>query len=353
MDRRTPDGYRAMNQEDERMNMTTPSQHGTGPRVTIAIPTLNRLKYLRLALESALTQTYTNIEVIVSNNASTDETASYLGACTDPRLRVLTQTTLLPMTQNWNTCVADVTGEFFLLLSDDDVLEPSAIEEMVAAYTASGEGKDGAGIVYCGGRIIDAAGVAQKTFAYSPVRESARDLLLAFFSGQRDLWLCAILFRTSDIKPGFSLEYSWAPDSVIWINAVFNRNGAVFVPHELVQYRVHNNATASLSMEIWQRELKQLGQLAISRSDALANPNATFAEKLTTTIRKLIIRSIPLRINGSLHGHKLKALRQYKECLPLMANPYGIRFLAMGLTFLFLPKDAKPWLRSILKGKPA
>ena len=45
-----------------------------GPLVTIAIPTFNRAALLRGCVQSALSQTYTNIEVLVSNNASTDDT---------------------------------------------------------------------------------------------------------------------------------------------------------------------------------------------------------------------------------------------------------------------------------------
>lgn len=328
-------------------------QRSEWPKVTIAIPTLNRVMYLRMALESSLSQTYPNLEVIVSNNASVDDTAAYLNACTDPRLHVLHQQERVPMTENWNACVSAATGEFFLLLSDDDLLEPTAIAAMVSAYQKSEEANRGAGIVYCGGRLIDAEGHLRRVFAHSPTHESARDLVLAFFSGERDLWLCAILFRTADIASGFSLDYSWAPDSAAWIRAVFKGHGAVFVPQELAHYRVHDNATASLSMKVWQSELQRLGQLAIDCSQAAADPAPSFPQQVKDTIAKLIIRSIPTRINAAFGKKKSEALSQYCAYLPTMMNVYGARYLAVGVAKLLLPDSTKEWLKSTLKGKPS
>lgn len=65
--------------------------------VTVGIPTRNRKDYLALAVESALTQTYKEIEVLVSDNASTDDTLRYLHGIDDSRLVVLEQQTNMGM----------------------------------------------------------------------------------------------------------------------------------------------------------------------------------------------------------------------------------------------------------------
>lgn len=80
------------------------------PKVTIAIPTRNRVGYLRLALDSAQQQTLEDIEIVVSDNRCTDGTAEMLAAMTDPRLCVLYQKQDLSMVENWNSCVAAATG---------------------------------------------------------------------------------------------------------------------------------------------------------------------------------------------------------------------------------------------------
>ena len=63
-------------------------QHDSLPLVTIAIPTYNRAgSYLPVALGSALAQRYPRLEVLVADNASSDETASFVRGITDERLR--------------------------------------------------------------------------------------------------------------------------------------------------------------------------------------------------------------------------------------------------------------------------
>jgi glycosyltransferase involved in cell wall biosynthesis len=76
------------------------------PLVTIAIPTFNRAAYLVGAIESALAQTYDNIEVLISDNSSTDDTQSVIRSSlrADTRVRSLTQTSNLGMVGNWNAC---------------------------------------------------------------------------------------------------------------------------------------------------------------------------------------------------------------------------------------------------------
>jgi glycosyltransferase involved in cell wall biosynthesis len=321
------------------------------PKVTIAIPTLNRVEYLRLALQSALSQTYANIEVIVSNNASTDDTASYLNTCTDPRLQVLHQTSLLPMTENWNACLAAATGQYFLLLSDDDLLEPDAIRELVAGY-AQQDGLPPPGIVYCGGWIIDSNGDVVRIFKDSPHREAARDLIPAFFDGNRDLWLCGILFRTAEALPGFSTEYNWAPDSKLWIQSVIKFGAAIFIQSDLVRYRVHLNATSSLPLQVWKHEITRLGQFAVEQYNLIHGNDRQFSLSVHKAIRRLKMRTIPHKINQSFGSRKISALCEYGRQLPNFLGLYGIRFLVGGIASLILKEQSKTWLLNVLRKRP-
>src|SRR4051794_7881622 len=93
-------------------------------RLTIAIPTLNRPRDVRRAIDSALAQTSSDIEVLVSNNGSTDDTRSVLDSYADPRLRVFHRDTTIPPAEHGNVLIAEARGEMFLGLSDDDYIEP-------------------------------------------------------------------------------------------------------------------------------------------------------------------------------------------------------------------------------------
>ncbi|MBC8156282.1 MAG: glycosyltransferase [Bacteroidetes bacterium] len=99
------------------------------PLVSIAIPVYNQeISYFKEALHSALNQTYPHIEVVVSDNHSTNGVVEFLAEFTHPRLRVTKPDTFLSMLNNFSFAGDQVSGEFFTFLSSDDWLYPDFIE---------------------------------------------------------------------------------------------------------------------------------------------------------------------------------------------------------------------------------
>lgn len=94
------------------------------PRVSIIIPTYNRASYLSQAIESSLALEYSNLEVIVSDNASTDNTKEVAVKYTnDSRFKYFRNETNLGLAANWRRALYDyATGDWALILSDDDYL---------------------------------------------------------------------------------------------------------------------------------------------------------------------------------------------------------------------------------------
>lgn len=99
------------------------------PLITIGIPTYNRAARLKRAIDSALAQDYEQIELVVSDNASTDETQAVCLAASaaDHRIRYLRQPINRGMTANLNEVLDQARGEFFMWLADDDWLDPDYI----------------------------------------------------------------------------------------------------------------------------------------------------------------------------------------------------------------------------------
>lgn len=102
------------------------------PLVTIAIPTFNRASWLGDCIRSALAQSYPHFELLVSDNASSDETAVELGRFSDERLRVIRQPKNIGADGNWNACLAEAKGEYIVFLPDDDRISPWLLERCVA-----------------------------------------------------------------------------------------------------------------------------------------------------------------------------------------------------------------------------
>lgn len=101
------------------------------PLVTIAIPTFNRADRLTRTISSALAQTHGNIELIISDNASTDDTEALCTqfAAKDHRVQYVRHHSNLGPSANFNWLLSQGNGKYFMWLGDDDWIDPNYIEE--------------------------------------------------------------------------------------------------------------------------------------------------------------------------------------------------------------------------------
>jgi glycosyltransferase involved in cell wall biosynthesis len=108
------------------------------PLVSICIPAYNTSRYLRECLNSALAQTFADFEVVLVDNASTDETSAIAEeyALHDPRIRCYRNEKNLGVIGNWNRCIGLARGEWIKFLCADDWLEPTCLARMVTAASA-------------------------------------------------------------------------------------------------------------------------------------------------------------------------------------------------------------------------
>ena len=97
------------------------------------IPTFNRCDYVSLAIASVLRQTFTDLEVVVSDNHSPDDTRAVVESFTDERVRYVQPPEHCIMPEHWEFVRQQARGEFVLLLGDDDALVSCAVEHFVAA----------------------------------------------------------------------------------------------------------------------------------------------------------------------------------------------------------------------------
>lgn len=99
------------------------------PKVSIGIPVFNGAKTLTKTIEAAINQDYKNIEIIISDNASTDETRSIAEKFLeiDSRIRYIRQEKNIGMTANFSKVFQSATGEFFMWAAHDDQHKPNFI----------------------------------------------------------------------------------------------------------------------------------------------------------------------------------------------------------------------------------
>lgn len=167
------------------------------PLVTIGISTYNRAGgYLMQALGSAVDQTYPNLEIIVSDNCSTDSTEAVVTGFDDLRIRYFKQAVNIGSTNNFNFCLSQARGAYFLLLHDDDLVDRDFISVCIDAV----KGETTTGVIRTGVRLIDGTG---KILSQTPNRAaglSTGDFFLGWFSGKTAWYLCNTLYNTKALQ---------------------------------------------------------------------------------------------------------------------------------------------------------
>ena len=185
----------------------------SSPLVTIAIPTYNRAdSYLPQALQSALRQTYTNLEIIVSDNCSTDRTQDLVSNINDPRLRYFRHDPGIGQKGNYSFCVQQAKGDYLLLLHDDDAVDDDFVW---SCMEAAGEASD-PGIILTGIRLINAQGGIIGEVTNEAVGLPVDGFFRVWFSGKAPIYCCNTLFSTQKLRSigGFKSKHFCYPDTM-------------------------------------------------------------------------------------------------------------------------------------------
>ena len=106
------------------------------PLVSICIPTYRGAEFIGTTLQSVVDQTYRNLEIVVLDDNSPDETLAVVGKFPDSRIRYLRNPLNLGPQGNWNRCLELATGKYFKLLPHDDLLSRDCIENQVRILEA-------------------------------------------------------------------------------------------------------------------------------------------------------------------------------------------------------------------------
>ena len=110
-------------------------EDSVAPLVSIGLPTYNGERFISLAMECLLGQDYPNLEIVVSDNCSTDRTAEIVSefAAQDARIRLVRQATNIGAAANFNAVFRETSGPLFMWAGDDDRWDRSYVRSCVEA----------------------------------------------------------------------------------------------------------------------------------------------------------------------------------------------------------------------------
>ena len=242
--------------------------------VTIGIPTYNRADgYLREALAAALAQTYSHIEILVADNSSTDDTESVVSAIGGDRVTYVKHPTNLGAQGNYNSLVELARGEYFLMLHDDDRIDPDFVE---ACVTAMGDRRPG--LVRTGTRVIDGAGAVVYSRPNKAPGTTTRALLEAWFDTKTSFYFCSTLFNTAALRRagGFDTPRALFNDVAAYV-LVAHAAGTVEVQDVKATFRQHATNTGKAStVAAWAQDAAHVVEIM---TRTVASEAATPAEE--------------------------------------------------------------------------
>jgi hypothetical protein len=207
------------------------------------MPAYNNSRHIAAAIESVLAQTMADLELVVVDDGSGDDTAAVVRRFDDPRIVLLCHPHR-GAAEATNAAVRAARGRYIALFAADDVCRPERLERELAHLAATGQR-----IVFSGADFIDESGEAltREHFASGwfnhPSRTRAEMLAWFFFRGN---YLCTVtclaeksLFLEAGLFPATSAQL---PDFAMWL-ALITRHELGLIPDRLIAYRVHGDGS--------------------------------------------------------------------------------------------------------------
>jgi glycosyltransferase involved in cell wall biosynthesis len=296
------------------------------PRVSVILPTYRRNEYLRPALDSAVAQTYRDIEIIVSDNGPSAEVEELVRSYGDPRLRYRHNGGNIGAMRNALAAYACARGAYIVTLHDDDLWEPTYLARLVPALEADPD----LTVAFADHSIMRPDGTVDE-------RTSERNTRLWGRAGLREgvhrpFYRLAIIDRAVSIITTVyrrsAFDWSAFPREVgplydFWLAYLACREGlgAYYVPERLTHYRVHPDQ--------------------LSRGDPFLQPKAYCYHAFLADERLAPIRADIKRLNARVDislglslleaGRRADARRHLLAALPVAPELRGLGGLMLSL----------------------
>lgn len=223
-------------------------------KVSILIPVYNREEYIEETVTSALNQTFNDIEIIIVDNFSTDNTWNILEnlAKKDPRIKIFQNNSNIGPVKNWKRCIDEATGEYGKILWSDDLIAPEYLEKTVPFL----EENDDIGFVYTGTEIFNDMTLQKKDLYFigeTGVYNNEQYITGVIFGWYYPLSPGCALFRLSDLRNNLLVDipnkvssdfsmHAIGNDILIFLQTAHQYTKFAFVNEKLSFFRSHEGS---------------------------------------------------------------------------------------------------------------
>lgn len=207
------------------------------PLVSVIMPAYNSERFIAEAINSVISQTVTDWELIVIDDGSTDKTRAIVSAIaeSDERIRLVANEKNMGVAKSRNVGLDLFKGQFLALLDSDDYWECDMLEKTIFCAEESG-----ADIVYCSYALVDESGKKLCNDFIVPLQTTFKETIV------RLVMTCSSVLMTSDLARRYRFPTDvYHEDVALWFRIM--KDGAVArgVPEVLSSYRQNENSRSS------------------------------------------------------------------------------------------------------------
>lgn len=333
-------------------------------KVTIAIPTYNRSQLLKTSLESALAQDYPDFQVLVLDNASSDDTEAVVRSFADERITYVRNETNIGLFGNWQRVIEINSSPYLSFLPDDDTLLPNFISESVLALDShphAGLSVGQAELIDANGSRVDVTGTESDDLPEGLV--VGLDFIHEIVDGRK--WIlraCAVMFRARAfaVVGRYDTPHSkYLLDLNIYLR-IAAQFDLFFIAKELAQVRYHVEQDSQVNFRSG-----GTGPVAVmaERTDAIAyllqSPraeNASYRQWLAERLLHISMRrseftsQLLSELNLSWSERLQIAIEEIAAAIPagkcfilVDENQWGLQMLPQFNALPFLERDGYYW----------
>ena len=217
----------------------------TPPKVSVLIPTYNYAHFLDESIQSVLNQTFTNFELIIVDNHSTDGTEEMIKKyLTDKRVSYYKNPRNLGLVGNWNQCLIYAKGDYIKYVCADDKIHP----EMLAKFVSVMELYPNVSLVTCNKQLFD----GQRWLVELPLQHLQEGKKVIYHTMNSKSWIgepTSVMFRKSNLHLGnFKSEYILHVDWEMW-NRHLSVGDCYIIPETLAYVRAHASQNTKTAID--------------------------------------------------------------------------------------------------------
>ncbi len=222
------------------------------PTVTVLMPVYNAARYIREAIESILTQSYQDIDFLIIDDGSTDETSDLIQCYTDPRIRLIKHEQNRGLKYSLNEGITLSSHEFIARMDADDISHPWRLEKQTAYLKGNplcAMVDSWVKIMDKDGKFVKSEGIYSRHVYYNLNFECC-------------IYHSAIMFRKSKVQSigGYQLEYAEDYDLFLRLSRVYKIHT---LEEPLIWYRIHDS---NLNTVVKKKEYEEFSLRVLNRN---------------------------------------------------------------------------------------